>query len=140
MERADRKIHNLKINQSSSTTERKNITFFDNYIKNNKIYNNNINTNRYYTNGNLSSYINNKSEIIRNILYNKALLREEKLLKKIKLKIKSKALTTMNSKDNLKSNIFYENFINTSIKNPNNYTTTNINNKNVKGNKKIFYK
>ena len=140
MERAYRKIQNLKINQSSSTTERKNITFFDNYIKNNKIYNNNINTNRYYTNGNLSSYINNKTEIIRNILYNKALLREEKLLKKIKLKIKSKTLTTMNRKDNLKSNNLYETVINTSIKNPNNYTTTNINNKNVKGNKKIFYK
>ena len=66
------------------------------------------------------------------------MLREEELLKKIKLKIKSKALTTMNSKDNSKSNIFYENFINTSTKNPNNYTTTNINNKNVNGEKKIF--
>ena len=68
VERAYRKIKNLKINQSNSATERKNITFFANYIKNNKIYinNNNININRYYTNGNLSSYINNKSEIIRN--------------------------------------------------------------------------
>ena len=66
------------------------------------------------------------------------MLREEELLKKIKLKIKSKALTTMNIKDNSKSNIFYENFINTSTKNAFNYTTTNINKKNVNGEKKIF--
>ena len=164
-EKAYKKNSNLKINQSSSIIDKKNITFFGNYIKDNKIYiNSHINSNRFYTNGNLSSYINNESEILRNntninfmknynnslttnqskkkkksYLYKKAMLREEDLLRTIRMKIKSKALTTLNSKENSKSNIFYESIINTSISknSKNNYTSTNLNNKNM-NDKKIF--
>ena len=164
-ERSYKKNPNLKIHQSSSIIDKKNITFFGNYIKDNKIYiNSHITSNRFYTNCNLSSYINNESEIIRNntninfmknyknslttnqnkkkkksYLYKKAILGEEDLLEKIRMKIKSKALTTLNSKENSKSNIFYENIINTSINknSKNNYTSTNLNNKNM-NDKKIF--
>ena len=136
-EKAYKKSSNFKINQSSSIIDKKNITFFSNYIKDNKIYiNSHINSNRFYTNCNLSSYINsNESEIIRNntninfmknynnllttnkskkkkksFLYKNAMLREDDILKKIRIKIKSKALTTLNSKENSKSNIFYRSY------------------------------
>ena len=162
-ERAYKKNHNLKINQSSSIAEKKNVTFFANYIKNNKMYiNGYLNSNRFNTNGNnWSSFINNNSEIIRNntnsnfnknnkniqttnkkkkknLLYKKAIFTEEELLKKIKMKIKSKALTSLNSKDNSKSNIIYENIPNTSTRH--NYTNSNLNNDNklLKNDKKIF--
>jgi hypothetical protein len=164
-ERVCKKNSNLKINQSSSIIDKKNVTFFGNYIKDNKInINSHINSNRFYTNSNLSSYINNESDIIRNntninfmknynnslttnqskkkkksFLYKKTMLREEDLLRRIKMKIKSKALTTLNSKENSKSNIFYESIINTSINknSKHNYTSSNINNKNI-NEKKIF--
>ena len=58
-----------KNNQSSSTKERKNITYFSNYMKNNNLYNkNNVEHNHkhYYTNSNTSTYANN-SAIIRNV-------------------------------------------------------------------------
>ena len=137
-EKAYKKSSNFKINQSSSIIDKKNITFFSNYIKDNKIYiNSHINSNRFYTNCNLSSYINsNESEIIRNntninfmknynnllttnkskkkkksFLYKKSMLRDDDLLKKIRIKIKSKALTTLNSKENSKTNIFYDSII-----------------------------
>ena len=157
-ERLTKKKPNLKINQSDGTTERKNITFYANYITNNKMFiNGNINSNRYNTNNNnWSSIINNESEIIRNItntnynsnsehlkiengkkkkrLFKKAIFREEEIFKKIKKKINTKALTTLNSKNNSKSNIIYENAIN-----PNNYTNTNLMaNKGFQSDKKIF--
>ena len=169
-EKAFRKNQNLKkINQSSSTKEKNNITFFANYIKNNNMFiNNNIKANHFYTNSNISSYINNNSEIIRtntnsnfnmntknantskrkkekSLLYKKAMINEEDFLKRIKMKLKSKASTTFNSKDNSKSNILYEDFLNNSLKNTKNTFTSNcfnnninINNKGNKGDKKIF--
>ena len=166
-EKAYKKSSNFKINQSSSIIDKKNITFFSNYIKDNKIYiNSHINSNGFYTNCNLSSYINsNESAIIRNntninfmknynnllttnkskkkkksFLYKKSMLREDDLLKKIRIKIKSKALTTLNSKENSKTNIFYDSIINTSINKSsknNNYINSNLNNKN-NNDKKIF--
>ena len=156
----------LKINQSSGNIERKNITFFADYIKNNQIYiNSYLNTNRFNTNGNNLSLLinNNNSEIIRNktntnfntyckyiqtsnkknkksLLYKKSKFREEEFLKRIKMKIKSKAFTTLNSKDNSKSNIMYQNIVNTTSSNSkHNYTSSNLNNnKDYKNDKKIF--
>ena len=165
-----KKNENLKINQPSSTKEKQNITFFANYMKNNNMFiNSNINTNHFNTNSNISSYIinNNKSEIIRtntntnfnisnknntikrkkekSLLYKKAMIREEEFLRKIKMKLKSKAITTANSKDNSKTNILYDDILNNSLKNNNhNYTSScinnnfNLNNKGNKNDKKIF--
>ena len=156
---------NWKCNQSSSTKERKNITFFSNYMKNNNLYNNtNMNTKHYYTNSNISSYINNNSAIIRNnnknsncaesknlnttnkkrkksLLYKNPILKEADLLNKIKIKLKTKPITTLPSKDNSKTNIICDEFLNTSTKNSKQiYTTTNtnINNKIIHNTKKIF--
>ena len=165
-ERAYKYNQNLKINQSSSTTEKKNISFFTNYIKNNKIYINSfVNTNRINTNGNdFSSFINNNREVIGNdtklnfktnqknihssnkkkkksLLSKKAIFREEEALKKLKMKIKNKALTTLNSKNNSKQNLNYDNILNTSISNyKHNYTNANTSNnsKSNKNDKKIF--
>ena len=69
----DKKNIGCKYIQSSSTKERKNITFFGNYIKSNNLFlNSNANMNpkkkHYYTNSNISAYLNNNnnSAIIRN--------------------------------------------------------------------------
>ena len=69
LEKSYKKNLNLKINQPDGTEEGKNITFFANYITNNKMFiNGYTNPNKYNTNNNnWSSLINNNSEIIRNI-------------------------------------------------------------------------
>ena len=58
----------MKIYQSGSESENKNINFYSNYIKNNKILIKNfINEKRNFTNTNISSFItDNNSEIITN--------------------------------------------------------------------------
>ena len=161
VEKSYKKNLNLKINQPDGTEEGKNITFFANYITNNKMFiNGYTNPNKYNSNNNnWSSLINNNSEIIRNItntnfntnyknlnttnekkkkkFIKKAIFSEEEILKKINKKIKTKALTTLNSKDNSKSNINYENIMNSNNKNY--YTSSNlINNKGFPNNKKIY--
>ena len=163
LEESYQKNQNLKMNQSSSLTDRKNKTFFGNYIKSNKIHiNGNINSSKFHLNSNnWSSIINNNSEIIKNntnsnfitnynkihatnkkkeknLLYQKAMLKEEELIRKIKFKMKAKGLTSLNSKENSKSNIIFDNITNTSHKN--NYTSANLNNnfKGFKNDKKIF--
>ena len=160
-EKSYKKNLNLKINQPDGTEEGKNITFFANYITNNKMFiNGYTNPNKYNTNNNnWSSLINNNSEIIRNItntnfntnyknlnttnekkkkkFIKKTIFSEEEILKKINKKIKTKALTTLNSKENSKSNINCENIMNSN--NKNNYTSSNlINNKCFQSNKKIY--
>ena len=162
-ERAYKKIHNINMNQSSSLTDRKNKTFFGNYIKSNKMHiNGNINSNRFFINSNnWSSFINNNSEIIRNntnsnfitnynkvhtankkkekkSLYQKVMLKEEELLRKIKFKMKSKGLTSLNSNENSKSNIVFDSITNTSNRCNYNNTTSNNNFKGFKNDKKIF--
>ena len=173
----DKKNAGWKYNQSSSTKERKNITFFGNYMKNNYLFlNNNACTNpkqkHYYTNSNISSYLNNNnnSVIIRNannnmnmnntnskiinptnkrrkrsLLYKNPVIKEADLINKIKIKLKSKPLTSLQSKDNSKTNIICDEALNTSIKNSkqnknymNTTNNTNINNKIIHNTKKIF--
>ena len=169
-DRAIKKNTNLKYIQSSSTKERKNITFFSNYMKNNNLFinnnQNNMNQKNYYTNSNISSYINNNSAIIRNnntnlnnitsknsniankerkrsLLYKNPIIKEEDLLNKIKIKLKTKPVTSLQSKDNSKTNIMCDEILNTSTKNSkqnetNNTHNTNINNKIIHNTKKIF--
>ena len=166
-EKGNKKNQNWKFNQSSSTKERKNITFFSNYMKNNNLYlNNKLNMNQkhYYTNSNISSYINNNnnSVIIRNtnlnntntnnlnssnkkrkrsLLYKNPIIKEADFLNKIKIKLKSNPVTTLQSKDNSKANLICEELLNISTKNSKKtYTTnnTNINNKIIHNTKKIF--
>ena len=163
----DIKKSNWKYNQSSSTKERKNVTFFGNYMKNHHLYNNNFNMNNnknYLTNSNISSYINNNSSIMRNtktninetnsknlntsnkkrkksLIYKNPIIKEVDLLKKIKIKLKSKPLTTLQSKDNSKTNIICDDLLNTSRKTSKHTyssTHTNINNKIIHNTKKIF--
>ena len=163
----DTKKLNWKYNQSSSTKERKNITFFGNYMKNNHLYNHNFNMNNnkhYLTNSNISSYINNNSSIMRNtntninetnsknlntsnkkrkksLIYKNPIIKEVDLLKKIKIKLKSKPVTTLQSKDNSKTNIICDDLLNTSRKTSKHTyssTHTNINNKIIHNTKKIF--
>ena len=151
--------------QSNSTKERKNITFYKNYIKDNNLYTNNNNTHinhkHYYTNSNVSSYVNNNSAIIRNnnsnlknnnlnttnkkrkksLLYKNPIIKEADFYNKIKIKLKSKPVTTLQSKDNSKTNIICDDILNTSTKNSKQtYTAnnTNINNKIIHNTKKIF--
>ena len=171
----DKKNMAWKYNQSSSTKERKNITFFGNYMKNNNLYiNNNVNMNQkhFYTNSNISSYINNNtnnnSAIIRNnnqninitntnsknlnstnkkrkrsLLYKNPIIKEADLINKIKIKLKTKPVTSLQSKDNSKVNIICDEILNTSTKNSkqhyiNSTNNTNINNKIIHNTKKIF--
>ena len=164
----DKKI-NSKYNQSSSTKERKNITFFGNYMKNNNLYmkNNSIinQKNHFYTNSNISSNINNNSAVIRNsnlsnlntknnnstnkkrkrsLLYKNPISKEVDLLNKIKIKLKTKPVTALPSKDNSKNNLYDESLHNSSKNSKQVYTTTNtntntnINNKIIHNTKKIF--
>ena len=171
-DRGIKKNTNLKYIQSSSTKERKNITFFSNYMKNNNLFNNNnnpnINQKLYFTNSNISSYINNNSAIIRNnnntnlnnitsknstitnkkrkrsLLYKNPIIKEADILNKIKIKLKTKPVTTLQSKDNSKTNIICDEILNTSTKNSKqnetntNTNNTNINNKIIHNTKKIF--
>ena len=69
-EKENEKKNNFKFNQSSSTKERKNITFFNNYMKHNNLYTtnkSNLNQKKhYYTKSNISSNVNNNSAVIRN--------------------------------------------------------------------------
>ena len=160
-ERGIKKNKNNKFNQSSSTKERKNITFFNNYMKNNNLNNQ---KKHYYTNSNISSYINNNSSILRNInsnlnktntkinnssnkkrkkslLYKVPITKEIDLLNKIKIKLKTKPVTTLQSKDNSKANLISEDILNNSTKtSKQNYasTNTNIDNKIIHNTKKIF--
>ena len=156
-----------KYNQSNSTKERKNITFYNNYIKNNNLHNNNnhivnMKHKHYYTNSNVSSfYINNNSAIIRNnhsnlnsknlnstnkkrkkSLINKyPAIKESDFLHKIKIKLKSKPVTTIHSKDNSKINILCDDILNNSAKNSKQTyagNNTNINSKIIHNTKKIF--
>ncbi len=62
------------------------------------------------------------------------------MFKKIKIKLKTKAVTTLQSKDNSKANIIYDEILNTSTKNSKQTysTNTNINNKIIHNTKKIF--
>ena len=169
-DRGIKKNTNMKYIQSSSTKERKNITFFSNYMKNNNLYNNNntnLNQKYYNTNSNISSYVNNNSAIIRNnntnlnnipsknstitnkkikrsLLYKNPIIKEADILNKIKIKLKTKPVTTLQSKDNSKTNIICDEILNTSTKNSkqnetdNNTNNTNINNKIIHNTKKIF--
>jgi len=162
----NKKNDNSKYNQSNSTKERKNITFYNNYIKNNNLQtnsNNNVNMKHkhYYTNSNVSFYINNNSAIIRNnhsnlnsknlnstnkkrkksLLYKYPVIKESDFLHKIKIKLKSKPVTTIHSKDNSKINIICDDLLNNSAKNSKQTYTgnnTNINNKIIHNTKKIF--
>ena len=155
-----KKNKNLKHNQSSSTKERKNITFFNNYMKNNN-YNNQ--KKHYYTNSNITSFIINNSTINRNnysnlnntntninsskrrkkrrLLYKVPLTKEIDLLNKIKMKLKTKPITTLHSKVNSKGNLIGEDLLNNSIRtSKHSYaaTNTNINNKIIHNTKKIY--
>ena len=166
-DRINRKNINSKNNQTNSTKERKNITFFSKYMKNNKLNNNNkkinINQKHYNTNSNVS-YFNNNSVIIRNtksnlsninpkiinfsnkkrkgsLLNKNPMNKEDEFLNKIKIKLKSRPLTTLQSKDNSKANIICEELLNTSTKNSKltyTHNNTNINNKIIHNTKKIF--
>ena len=173
----DKKNIGCKYIQSSSTKERKNITFFGNYIKSNNLFlNSNANMNpkkkHYYTNSNISAYLNNNnnSAIIRNannnmgvnntnskninktnkkrkhsLLYKNPIIKEADLINKIKIKLKNKPVTTLQSKGNSKTNIICDELLNISTKNSKqnqNYISTtnntNINNKIIHNSKKIF--
>ncbi len=157
--------NNNKGLQSTSTKERKNITFFGNYMKNN--LHNKINMNNkkhYFTNSNISSYINNNnnSVIIRNtnlnktnytnlnnsnkkknisLLYKNPISKEADFLNKLKIKLKTNPITTLQSKDNSKTNLISDDLLYSSSKNSKQtYSTnnTNINNKIIHNTKKIF--
>ena len=157
---------------NNSTKERKNIVFFSNYMKNKNVCNNNVNNvnmkhKHYFTNSNISSNINNNSEIIRktnnntntsnvntkninssnkkrksSLLYKNHLIKDVDIQSKLKIKIKSKPLTTLQSKDNSRSNLFSESLINNnSTKNAKQKQfdkNSNINNKIIHNTKKIF--
>ena len=161
------KINNNKGLQSTSTKERKNITFFNNYMKNNNVYihnKKNMNQKHYHTNSNISSYVNNNnnSAIIRNTntnktnypnlntsnkkkkkssLYKNPIAKEADFLNKLKTKLKTNPITTIHSKDNSKTNIICEDLLNSSTKNSKqacSTNNTNINNKIINNTKKIF--
>ena len=155
---------------NNSTKERKNIAFFKNYIKKNNMYSNheaneNINQKHFYTNSNVSYINNNNSAIIRNtnintnnninsknlnssnkkrkgsLLYKNQIIKDADFLKKIKIKLKSKPVTTLQSKDNSKTNLLCDNLLNNSTKNAKQTYTeknSNINNKIIHNTKKIF--
>jgi serine/threonine protein kinase len=160
----------LKNNESNSTKERKNITFYGNYKKNNNSeINNNLNLNKknFYTKSDISS--NNNSAIIRNVktntninsnnntndkstntsnkkrkrslLYKNPIVKEVDLLQKIRIKLKTKPVTTLQSKGNSKTNIRTNDSGNSDKKKPKQtYSTknTNINNNIIHNTKKIF--
>ena len=157
VDRANKKIQDLKIYQSGSESENKNINFYSNYIKNNKILIKNfLNAKRNFTNPNISSFIkDNNSEIITNqvntninknknntlknkkkkkhsFFHKECLLKEDDTIKIIKNKLKTKGLTTKNSKDKSKFNILNDNIANTNAKNKNSiYSNKNKNNKKI---------
>ena len=77
----------------------------------------------------------------KSLLYKNPIIKEADFYNKIKIKLKSKPVTTLQSKDNSKTNIICDDILNTSTKNSKQtYTAnnTNINNKIIHNTKKIF--
>ena len=144
------KNNNLYINNNSNINQNKHYYTNSNissYINNNNNNNNssaiirnaNTNINNINSKNNNNNITNKKRK--RSLLSKNPITKEVDLLNKIKIKLKTKPVTALQSKDNSRTNIIYDDILNNSSKNSKQaYTTTNtsINNKIIHNTKKIF--